>query len=101
VVCDLRKTLRVVEIMNPDCVVSMGTTHAHSQEVTILLNGRIECNPCKHRRDWADLMLICNMYVKKLPSGLYEAGSHDENIHVTTVHIHPGVALTEMAYILV
>jgi len=98
--CDLDRILKVVEIMNPHDIVSKGTLHAHIKEVTILLNGRSECNPCKHRRDWADLMLIFKLYVYQLPSGLYVSGSHRENEHHEETHIHPGVALTEMAYYL-
>jgi len=96
--CDLNKILVVVNKMFPDSVVSLGTKHQHSSTVTVLLEGKHEYNPAEHRRDMVDCMLFFNLYVKRLNNGLYESGSHDENINITKTDIKPTIAITEMAY---
>jgi len=103
--CDLDKMLKVAEnyFSKDSTIVSIGLKRPGSppSETTVLLGGRVEFNSYIHRRDAFDIMLKYNLYVKKNPSGLYEAGSHDAYCQKVQVSKDPLDAITEMAYLVV
>ena len=98
-----RKMLVIAEYVfrNEDMSVSIGTKHAQSNELTVLIaGGRIEYNSFKHRRDAWDVAIKFNLYVKKLEDGTYEAGTHDVKDERTFVSVSPTVAVSEMAFLI-
>jgi len=95
--CSLNKILVVSQYMNPSVISSIGTKHPHTKDTTVLLGGRIEFNPVRHRRDSFDVLLELNLWVRFLEStDLYEAGVHGEA--ASAVSLDPLEAITEAAY---
>jgi len=82
-------------------IVSIGTKHIQSAELTVLLCGRVEFNSFKHRRDAWDVAVKFDIYFKRNEDGTYEAGTHDLKDKEVSIAISPTEAVSEMAYILI